>query len=139
MKRTLIEEAILLDEPIDELPPVEVEVPEIGLDEPEVAPEIQENAISSIIANEISSTYGRIDSLKSVIATISSEMPGKDDVVAIINQLIDEDTVQIGMLQKAMDLIDGKSGELIDAGEKGAEEIADAGSEEPKGEPLPEF
>lgn len=129
MKRKLIEEAILLDEPIDELPVAEV--PEIGIEEPEVEPEIQSNAISSIIANEVSSSYSRIDSLKGIVATISSEMPDKGEVIAILNSLIDEDTVQIGMLQKAMDLIDGKSSELIGSGEDTAEDIANASLESP--------
>lgn len=119
MKREIIKEAILLDEPIDELPPVEISP--TNIDEPKVDNEIKNNAMSSIIANEISNTYTSIDSIKSIIATISSEMPGREDVVAILNQLVDDNTIHIGMLQKAMDLIDGKSNDLIDAGVESAE------------------
>lgn len=119
MKREIIKEAILLDEPIDELPPVEISP--TNIEEPKEDNEIKNNAMSSIIANEISNTYTSIDSIKSIIATISSEMPEREDVVAILNQLVDDNTIHIGMLQKAMDLIDGKSSDLIDAGVESAE------------------
>ena len=128
MKIKLIEDAILLDEPIDELPPVEVSPTEI--EEPKVDTEIKNNAMSSIIANEISNTYTSIDSIKSIIATISSEMPEREDVISIMNQLVDDNTIHIGMLQKAMDLIDGKSSELIDTGAEAAEIASHADTHE---------
>jgi len=119
MKREVIKEAILLDEPIDELPPVVMSTPEI--EEPTIDDSIKENAMSSVIANEIANTYASIDSIKSIIATLSSEMPEREDIIAIMNQLIDDKTIHVGMLQKAMDLIDGKSNELIDGGIEAAE------------------
>lgn len=127
MKRELIKEAILLDEPIDELPPVAISPTEI--EEPKVDDSIKENAMSSIIANEISSTYNSIDSIKSIIATISSEMPEREDVIAIMNQLVDDKTIHVGMLQKAIDLIDGKTNELIDNGIEAAEVASHVGGE----------
>ena len=122
MKREIIKEAILLDEPIEELPPVDVTP--IEIEEPKVDDEIKTNTMSSIIANEITHTYDSIDSIKSIIATISSEMPDREDVIAIMNQLVDDSTIHIGMLQKAMDLIDGKSSELIDTGIESAEIVS---------------
>ena len=127
MKRETLKEAILLDEPIDELPPVAISTTEI--EEPKVDDSIKENAMSSIIANEISSTYNSIDSIKSIIATISSEMPEREDIVAILNQIIDDKTIHVGMLQKAIDLIDGKTNELIDNGIEAAEVASLVGEE----------
>ena len=118
MKRETLKEAILLEEPIDELPSVKLDAP-ITIEEPQVDETIKENAMASIISNEISSTYMSIDSIKSAIATISSEMPERDDK-----------TISIGMLQKAVDLIDGKSENLIDNGNEAAEIISHEG--EPK-------
>lgn len=128
MKIKLVEEAIALDEPVEELPPVEVQ--DIEISEPEVDDSIKENAMSSIIANEISNTYASIDAIKSIIATMSSEMPEKEDVIAILNQLIDDKTLSVGMLQKAMDLIDGKTSDLIDSGVEVADDIAHNEGEE---------
>lgn len=128
MKIKLVEEAISLDEPIEELPPVEVQ--DIEISEPKVDDSIKENAMSSIIANEISNTYLSIDAIKSIIATMSSEMPEKEDVIAILNQLIDDKTLSVGMLQKAMDLIDGKTNDLIDSGVEVANDIAHNDGEE---------
>lgn len=129
MKRETLKEAILLEEPIDELPSVKLDAP-ITIEEPQVDETIKENAMASIISNEISSTYMSIDSIKSAIATISSEMPEREDIIAILNQIIDDKTISIGMLQKAVDLIDGKSENLIDNGNEAAEIISHEG--EPK-------
>lgn len=129
--RKLVEEAILLDEPGDELPPVEG--PALEVEAPEVGPEVMENAMSGLIANEIAAIYNSMDSLKGIIATLSSEMPGRDDISSILGKVLDERTVHIGMLQRAVDLIDGKSTGLIDDGERKADDVADKAStgEEP--------
>ena len=127
MKRKLVEDAILLDEPLDELP--DAPIGDVAIEEPKVDQEIVDNAMASLLSNEVASTYSRIDSLKSIVATISTEMPERDDITSILNQIIDECTMHIGMLQNAADRIDGKTDALIDAGDESADAIAEEGSD----------
>ena len=133
MKRKLVEDAILLDEPFDELP--DAPMGDVAIEEPKVDQEIVDNAMASLLSNEVASTYSRIDSLKSIVATISTEMPERDDITSILNQIIDECTMHIGMLQNAADRIDGKTDALIDAGDENADAIAEEGSDN-EGEAL---
>ena len=121
-KIDILTEAIELEEPVEELPPIEAETPiikETPAEEPSI--EIKENAIAGMIGSEVSNAYNSIDSLRSVIATIAAEVPNREDILTILNDVIDSTTIQIGMLQKAIDLIDGKSNDLLDDGNDAAD------------------
>lgn len=122
-KIDILTEAIELEEPIGELPHAEVEIPtikETPIEEPSI--EIKENAIAGMLGSEVSNAYNSIDSLRSVIATIAAEVPNREDILTILNGIIDNTTLQIGMLQKAIDLIDGKSNDLLSNGNDVAED-----------------
>lgn len=118
MKKEYLKEAIELEEPIEvTLPPVEIVDDQVDNSTEEVQSiednVIKENAITGMLSKEITDTYQRIEALKSAITTMKIEMPQREDIVTILNELIDNNTFQIGMLQKTIDLIDGKSEELI--------------------------
>lgn len=129
MKNKLTEK-IILEEPedvevaVDELPPAEPSEPiEISVD-PVPEEELKVNAISGIITNEIAKVYSDIDSLKSILSTVALEMPDRQDVLDILNELINERTIHIGMFQQLLDLVDGEHKDLVDAGAETAKAIA---------------
>lgn len=125
--KSLLKEKILLEEPEDEvLPDVVPEEPiEISTEVlPEEQPEIMENAISSLITGELTSVYSNIDTLKSIIATIALEAPERQDLIDIFNELVNERTIHVGMLQQALELVDGEHKSLVDTGAEEASAIA---------------
>ena len=125
-----LQEKILLEEPVDsvemkvdELPPVELDKP-IEVEETQVSDEVKSNGFIDMLSYEVSEVYNSISSLKSVLTTLDSELPNRDDIKDILNTIIDERTIHIGMLQKAIDLLSDDHKELLDAGEEKAEAIA---------------
>ena len=137
----LLKEKLTLneDDAIEELPDAAIEEPIVVSTEVEdeiVEPtqEVVNNAHARIINDAIQSKWYSIDNLKSIITTIESEeygdLPAKEEVIAIVNEVIDQETMSIGMLTKASELIDDKNNELMKQGEEKAEEIIDNATEE---------
>lgn len=126
---------------------------EISVDEiPDVAPEEP-----IVVSNEIND-YG--DMLKGSINTLVSLVwdiintakevtkdpsfaGGYPEVMEIINKFIDEETINVGMLNKALEVVDSSSVDLMKQGEEKAEEIVSnieevSDEEEVKEEPVDE-
>lgn len=125
-----LQEKIILEEPqdkvemnVDELPPVELEEP-ITVDMPEISEEEKNNGFINILSSEVSDVYNNLASLKSILVTLDSDLPNRDDIKDIIEEIINERTVHVGMLQKAIDLLSEDHKELVDVGEEKAEQIA---------------
>lgn len=148
--KDILKEKIALEEPVDVLteadekkaseeeekvlPDAVPEEPIVVPTEPEIPQEIENNAISGLLGTEIANVYTNIDALKSIIATIALESPERQDIIDILNTIIDERTMQIGMLQQAMGLVDNKHTELIDAGEEKGTALAGEPANELEGE-----
>lgn len=123
----LLREKILLEEPEgqkdlpDAVPtePIEVSTEPAGELE-----KVRMDGLYSILSSELSNTYNHVSELKSILATFEADMPDRKDVTDILNGILDDRTMHIGMLQSAMDILDPRHGELIDAGEGKAEAIA---------------
>ena len=108
----------------EELPPAEPTEP-IKVDvtpEAPVDPEIKTNAIYGIVSNALQSKFNEIDSLKSLLVTLQAEGTD-DDVLKIVNAIIDEDSIHLGMFQKALEIINPKESTIMDAGVEKAEDI----------------
>ena len=129
-----LQEKIILEEPedievdkvemnVDELPPVELDKP-ITIEEPVISEEDKKNGFINMLSGELSETYSNLASLKSIVVTLDSDLPEQKDVKDIIEEVINERTIHIGMLQKAIDLLSEDHKELVSAGEEKAEEIA---------------
>lgn len=123
MRRESLKEAIELEEPIGDLP--NAIAPDLGIEEPEVDLGLRDNAIVGVLTSLVTDAYANIDSIKSAIATISTELPERGDITAILSSVADERTTHVGMLQRAIDLIDGKSQGLVDSGKELADNVAD--------------
>ncbi len=125
------------DEPNKDLPDAIPEKPIVVPTEPEIDPKLEIDAISGLLTSELTSVYSNIDSLKSIVATIAAEFPDRQDIIDILNEITDERTMHIGMLQQALELVDGKHKDLVDAGEEKGTAVAgeqEANDLEDKGE-----
>ena len=110
-----------VEEPIAEIPEEPVEAP--AIEEPHA--EVPESVFTDLINSAIQKEWDFISHINSLIATFDFEYKGdnKEDLTSIFNQLVDDTTINIGMLHKAAELVSSKQAELMDAGEQKAEEI----------------
>ncbi len=127
----MTKERILLEEP--ELPAVDITGP-ITVTDDEIAPVTQEEEVSeettkdafiSLIANEIANNYSSIDSFKSIKNTLTTSTLDdslKESVSEIIEGIIDNRTLEIGMFQTILEQLDPDMKELISDGKSVAEE-----------------
>jgi len=126
----MTKERILLEEP--ELPAVDITGP-ITVTDDEIAPvekveevseETTKDAFISLIANEVANNYSSIDSFKSIkntLATSSLDDSLKESVSDIIEGIIDNRTLEIGMFQTILEQLDPDMTQLIDDGKSVAE------------------
>lgn len=145
---TQLKERILLEEPVEdptlsnipELPAVELTEPITVTDteiaqvaEPEVSEETTKDAFISLIANEVSNNYNNIDSYKSIKSTVkesSLDESIKESIIETVEGLIDNRTLEIGMLQTILEQLDPDMTQLINDGK----EVVEASTEEVKTE-----
>ena len=98
---------------------------EVTIKAEEPSEQVQENAFSDLINFAIQKEWEIISQINSLIATFDYEYKedNKDDVTAILNQLVDDSTINVGMLHKVAELVSNKTADLMNAGEEKAEEI----------------
>lgn len=101
------------------------EVPETASQAEEAKPEIVETVFSDMINNAIQEQWNIISTLNSIIATFDFDYKGenREDILTILNQLVDDSTISVGMLHKISELVSTKVTELVTAGENKAENI----------------
>lgn len=94
------------------------------------------NALSGAINSQIASVYGDIDGLNGLIATLRDEpyVPSRDEVIGLLDSIVDDRSVHVGMLQAISGMLSGRGG-LVDAGNGIAnDEIAQPEPAEAEGE-----
>jgi hypothetical protein len=106
-KATLIEEDVYLEEPVEE-----------------VSEEQIQNAFTGLVNDIIKEEFALIEKYTSAISTLESEeLTNKEEVLTILKSISDDKNIQVGMLTKALELINNKNSELMNAGIEKAEEI----------------
>lgn len=130
------EEHIEEPESIAEISEEPVEAP--AVEEPHA--DVPESVFTDLINSAIQKEWDFISSINSLIATFEFEYKddNKEDLASIFNQLVDDTTINIGMLHKAAELVSSKQAELMDAGEQKAEEIISEPAQELANENLNE-
>ena len=129
-----LKEKLLLEEPVEaeELPAVEITEPVVVTDTElenaveEVEPEVEENAFAGLLSDEIANNYSSIDNYKSIKVTLDSSNLDEDtkaSVNKIIEDIIDNKTIEIGMLQTALEQINPDMIQLIDDGAEYADSV----------------
>ena len=122
MRKLVLDEsrAILVEE---DLPAVELSGP-IQIEEPVEEPvpeEVETNAYKTLITNLIQQEWNSIDDINTVIATLTGTE--YEELSSILSSIVDEKTIQIGMLTKASELIDNSDTNLMNIGLEKAEDI----------------
>ena len=108
-----------------------------GAKDEEADEDLKNGAICSTINSFLNEKFNEIDGIKSLIATIGYEFPegGKDDIVGILNSVLDDCNIHIGVYQKALAELDPESQIAIEKGKDKAEDIiADAHGESDESE-----
>ena len=116
MIKLIKEEEKIKVEPV----PVEQQPQEPVVDD-KIATVACEEAVNSLTHQ----AWDFISSVNSVIATldINYKEDVKKDVIELLNAIIDDSTINIGMLQKITNMMNIKKVDLLDAGEDKAEKI----------------
>lgn len=125
-----LKEKILLEEPVDELPAVELEQPitvtdtELEKVAEEVPEEVEKDAFISLFANEVSKNYNDIESFKSIKSTLGEsnlDESTKESIIETVEGLIDNRTLEIGIFESILEQLDPDMTKLIDDGKEVAE------------------
>lgn len=121
------EEVAEINEPFEkeEEEVADVNVEEEPKEETDVNVEVESIAYSGMINQLIQNKWNMISEIKSVIATMESsyEDANKENIQNILNSIVDDITINIGMLHKVITLVDNSSGNLLQSGEEKAENI----------------
>ena len=132
---TLAEDDVTLDDVVLTLPEDDIVIPNVPeelpvepVEEPvvtEVAPEVVTSAYTDMLQDLLRKQWDVINSADSIIATIDSESAevNKEDVKAILGKLVEDTTVAIGMVTKALGVVDPSQEELMNQGVAKAEEV----------------
>lgn len=128
LKEDIEETPIPVEFPIDEvdiLPVLPEEEPVIDSVQEEVPEEVAVNAYTDLLQDLLRKQWDVINSADSIIATIDTQEAdiNKEDVKAILNKLVEDTTVSIGMVTKALGVVDPSQEELMDQGVEKAEEV----------------
>lgn len=131
-----IEPIAVDDEETTEENPEELTEPEIT-EEPETLftpkletdPEVEENAFKTSVGDSVNGLSNQcwefISNVNGLIATIDFNYSGdnKEEIKEILNSLVDDATISVGMIEKASELLDAQKSDLINSGREKAEEI----------------
>lgn len=114
-KARLIEDTVIVpEETIEEIPETETEISD----------EQVKNAFSAMINDLVSDEFNSIRTISSIIATLEAEnIESKKDIQTILQNILDEKNINVGMLTKTLELLDPKKVELMNNGIEKAEEV----------------
>lgn len=84
--------------------------------------EPEENGISMIINNLIRDEYDTIDAYNSAITTFKN-IGNSDDAISVLNDIVAEENVHVGQLQRLMELFDPNADKVSDGVEEADKQI----------------
>lgn len=111
------EATLVLDTPVEDV---------VVAEEPNVEPDVVTNAYTDMLQDLLRKQWDVINSADGIIATLSQEESGavnKEDIKAILSKLVDDTTVAIGMVTKALGVVDPSQEELMNQGVEKAEGV----------------
>ena len=99
------------------------EVVSISTDEAEEKTiEPEDNGISMIINNLIKDEYEAIDAYNSAITTFK-DVGKSDEAISVLNDIVAEENIHVGQLQRLMELFDPNADKVSDGVEEADEQI----------------
>ena len=125
--KSKVEEALAAVVPVD-IPEEQPEDIEVTAEEPVAEPveeKVVTRALSDYVNGIIGSVWNLISDINGAIVTFDEQFKKdeKSDVNEILNNIVTDLTIDIGMLNKVRELVDVEKEELIDKGEEKAEDI----------------
>ena len=84
--------------------------------------EPENNGISMIINNLIKDEYEAIDAYNSAITTFK-DIGKSDDAISVLNDIVAEENIHVGQLQRLMELFDPNADKVSDGVEEASEQI----------------
>ena len=99
---------------------------------PEPSEQVKTAALTAMINDTINAEWEGLNRIKSDIATLELEAPEETEVKEILKTIQMEKTIHIGMLTKALSLLDDETQSLMDAGVEKAEEVISEPAQELK-------
>lgn len=84
--------------------------------------EPEDNGISMIINNLIKDEYEAIDAYNSAITTFK-DIGNSDDAISVLNDIVAEENVHVGQLQRLMELFDPNADKVSDGVEEADKQI----------------
>ena len=84
--------------------------------------EPEDNGISMIINNLIKDEYEAIDGYNSAITTFKS-IGNSDEAISVLNDIVAEENIHVGQLQRLMELFDPNADKVSDGVEEASEQI----------------
>lgn len=104
---------------------LEDENTDVNIEELNVDKKMAELACEEMVNNLIQQSWDMISNVNSVIATldVNYDNDNKEKITELLNLIIDDYTIDIGMLQKVVDIMNIRKGDLLYQGEDKAEKI----------------
>ena len=126
LKLKMIKEETIKPISVEEASEEVANIPEVEVDEKEIPQHIIENACQDLINNLTQEAWNFISSVNSSIATIEDGLKNeetKKEIIELLNTIVDDATINIGILHKVFSLINSNKADLIASGEEKAEDI----------------
>lgn len=104
----------------------EISTPDAPAAESEIPEAVVVNACQDLINGLTQAAWEFISSVNSAIATIEYDFKNeetKSEIIELLNTIVDDSTINIGVLHKVFSLINGEKSDLIASGEEKAENI----------------
>lgn len=86
------------------------------------------NGFKITINDIIQQSWGLVNNINSILTTVNIDpkVVIDDNILEILNSIINDVTIDIGMLYKVIEMLDSKTSELIEVGEEKAEDVIDS-------------
>lgn len=93
--------------------------------DPEIENEMVKKSCEASINSLIEGIWNFISEINSTISTLTFNYKenNKDDIINILDSIVNDLTINIGMLYKCSNIMDEKTAELIETGKEKAEDI----------------
>lgn len=129
----LIREDTIKPVPVDSVD-VETDVNMETANMEDIPDSIVANACQDVVNNLIQAAWNFISEVNAAIATIDYDFKDetiKKETVELLNTIVDDSTINIGILHKVFELLNSEKANLLASGENKAEEILNNETEAP--------
>ena len=124
----------LFDELPDAVPeePIEISTEPESLEEPTV--QEQNNAVATMLIDAINGEWETIDLYNNIIINLDGTRDA--DIIAVIQDIVDEENIHVGQLQRALAMVSPQTDKIADGEKEAEKQLAEPGASEASEEPA---